>query len=1207
MNPDTHNDKEVCQFIDRRFQEQFRNDEEKWTFFSFIDCYLKWCSSKDDNNKLAEQILSVCKKHGYVPQYNVSGWSTFYTDRSRFSKDSKFVISPNVEHTMVIFSGEMRPYAAFFNRRAERVDLSPNGDRLVNFYRDKDNDRSIEVWNTEEFKIIFETDTSLNWIWWVDSESFYYTNKNGNLMKFNGPSSIVDTGIVLDEDEFAFAVDETNKQVLSLGFRICVAELDTGDCYYLDEEMSKDSEIYISKDGFRIFSNGALYRVGEGLEILFESKESCISRYLDPGHGSLSIFGFERDCRGIYADAEGTRYYLDEGGVKSVAAYPRWSHLSLEASELLDKFSSIEPFILEESSLEERIKYVKEKLRSMETVTIVDGGCRDVYIIRPLGMASPFVPKAEVFRFSNLPYIGIKQQNKGKTPFVLNISDIHIVDTALVDVSTLVPKTDAKFNMMGQLGFDIYANETKMDNPAPITKVLLTALPRDEKLYQMSTDEEHFSISTTLREYDRRITFIINDSGEISSVNGSLINLHQMNMICGKPILNSNNVWYSIEADGTCKMLEDVPPYADTALCTGNTVLWKCEGSWHKGNKSIPHLTADDGDKLALVSEDCVMLNRHLGLEKISLTTDDRSIINIYEASYWSVLGMSDTGYLAMVHFVRNDNTVTVDFAELNMNNGTWKNLEGKMEFPVAMSEGLGFNIEHMWGSIFNYIDLRKQKIVKIDSNFTRPTISRYDLTNGKIKRSRNGLRANLSKRWVTPVELNNGLYLIATTEPDEDKTDSEKKKDDESSRKALSDVRPELRIMDPNTGLRFKNGDRYGGLMYGPKGYNLRDRIRPVKVSPDGCFVFATYDHPEISINSFDVKTQKTYPEKPIHGTILEFPAENRVLIGLFNEKGAFTHCQTFDYKLNPIDAEPQKMVFQGTDLYDQLNYEFPDEKEDSEICWSCSEFNFRIYDQCNMFYFQRSEYGKKEIDVNLTYIHHGLIKNNVPWHTKVISEYYDPKINEIKESLKKNLKFASSEDLTVIFDMTGITQRTRGEEYHVTIVSGNKKIQLPIQSPFYVGGEYLPLGCPVSVLKDTFTYSIDKEGKTFVQRCKLTDEGEIVQLNGLEIADDCHYMPLFADEGLLIIMREDRKCFFSENWKDITELDEGIPYYKVGNIFLVDKRGKEYRLMIDGDEYEFKDGKLMKKNNLDRYPSELKMSTGTLEWKEGIFTVRL
>ena len=100
---------------------------------------------------------------------------------------------------------------------------------------------------------------------------------------------------------------------------------------------------------------------------------------------------------------------------------------------------------------------------------------------------------------------------------------------------------------------------------------------------------------------------------------------------------------------------------------------------------------------------------------------------------------------------------------------------------------------------------------------------------------------------------------------------------------------------------------------------------------------------------------------------------------------------------------------------------------------------------------------------------------------------------------------------------------------------------------------------------------------------------------------------MPLFADEDLLIIMREDRKCFFSENWKDITELDEGIPYYKVGNIFLVDKRGKEYRLMIDGDEYEFKDGKLMKKNNLDRYPSELKMSTGTLEWKEGIFTVRL
>ena len=131
---------------------------------------------------------------------------------------------------------------------------------------------------------------------------------------------------------------------------------------------------------------------------------------------------------------------------------------------------------------------------------------------------------------------------------------------------------------------------------------------------------------------------------------------------------------------------------------------------------------------------------------------------------------------------------------------------------------------------------------------------------------------------------------------------------------------------------------------MYGPKGYSLRDRARPLDVSPDKSFVFATYDSPETSIGSFDVRTQKTYPEVPIRGVVLDFPAEDRVLIGLFNSEGIIDRCQLFDYRLNPVGDEPQTMFFTGRDMLDGVSYELPRDVDEDGNLWSANGFSFRI-----------------------------------------------------------------------------------------------------------------------------------------------------------------------------------------------------------------------------------------------------------------------
>ncbi len=1206
MGPQTFDDGNVCQFIDSRFQEEFGTEEERWTFFSFIDYYLKRCSSKENSSSTVDRIFEVCRKHGYVPQYNVSGWPSTFISDVRLSGDSKFVIIPNARSTMILFSGELIPYALFFNHGAENTDLSPNGECLVNHYRYEDGSR-IEAWDTEKFRILFESDSAINKVWWTGPKSFYFVNGENKLMRYGGSSVPEDTGISLGDAVFSFAVDEANGLLLSLDPYVNIMDMKTEATYWFGEEMSEDSEIYIGKDGFRVFSNGTLYRIGGGMKVLFESSDSCISRSLHPERHYAATSGFGKDCRGIYAMVEKTRFYLGEKGVKSVASYPTVSELPLEATHLLEGFRNEELFILENLDQGERRRYVYDKLRAMETVAITNGQ-GDILILRPLGMVSPDVPKAEVFIFKSPPFIWDCQQIKGKLN--TSTSDVHVLDTDLIDLFALGNPSNGEFEMgMRHLGLEILTCTTSVSSFAPIARLLASAGVKWNPKFHVSYEDECFSLCFSVQTSAGYLTLIINDSGEVDCIEGKIIDTYG-HTISQKPVVFSDQGWFAIGAYGNCTKLKGVGVNAHDVLCTGKTVLWQSGGVWYSRRKPVPGLNVKTDNQLALVSENCVVVNGYESLKTVRLDEDKSRTFSIYECSHWNVLGLSDTGYLSMVHLERENTRIIADFAELNMNTGRWNNLDGRMDFEVPISEGIGISDARIWGSIFNYLDLRKQRILRIDPNPDRPIIKRCDLTKGTIRSNRNGFRANYTKKSVMPIELNDGMYLIATTELDENgKTGKDKQEDDNkpSSRISVS-LRPELRIMDSTAGLKYTAGGRYNGIMYGPKGYYLRAKDKSLMLSPDKDFVFVTYDSPEIAVNSFDVKTQRTYPDKPVRGMILGFPEKERILIGLTGPANVVEQCQVFDYRLNPI-GPVQTMDFPTKDLFELNRYELPHGADGDGNHWCSSEHFSRLQKSGDLFSINESEEGKSEVDVELVHVHLGMIRNRVLWHTSFVPEYGGPTMMEIKENVKKTVKFFGSESITAVFDMSGIAEKSRDGVYDAMIIRGDRKKQISIQSPFYVDGYYRADCCPIHVLGDAYTYSAQDEGCTLIRRSRFTEDGEVIDLNSLRISDDYHYVPLFADDNLLILRRENGKLFFSDDWMNIreVELDASVSYLLYGNLFLTEKDGGRYRFISEGGESIFSDGRLSSVERSRKDHSALRISTGTLEWKEGIFTLRL
>ena len=1218
MNPDSHNERDVCQFIDERFQEGFETEEEQWTFFSFVDNYLKRISSKNDSARTVEAIFAVCKKYGYIPQYNVSGWSTFFVSDSHYSRDSKFVISPSNGSTMITFSGEMRPYAAFFNRGANSVELSPDGDMLVNFYIYKDESKSLEIWDTCNFRIIDEVDTAIHSIWWVGSKSFYYLDNEYRLFRSEDYAEDINTGLVLDSDTFAFAVDERNKLVLSLGRDIKVFDLVTKNCRSFNQEMSLDSEMYVAKDGFRIFSNGILYAVDADINVLSESDKACISRKLDTGRYSIQLHSFGKDLRGIYADTGNGRYYLCDEGVKSVAKYQTYSQLSAEEVHLIEKIRDRMPFLLENATSNEKREFVEGKLRSGEPVAVVETHGRTVYVLLPRKMESPLVCEAEFFRMGNLPFYMLNSSNNEDG---LCRPNLRIIDTNLIDLSGIVADENMKFRSMNDImDFDMYGRITFVDDDTRLSQLYSCMLPLDTRLYHKSSDDSRFSLCFNIKDsYDRSV-IILTDSGNIKLVMGRMLEHYNGEYTCDKPIIHKDDGYYCLEPNGDLTKLTDIEGQATEVLCTGKTILWKSDDGWHLGKKILKWDYPSNRNEVALISEDTLVVRNYENLVFISLKKNECRMVNIHESCFWNVLGLSDTGYLNLVHFVRSGDEATLSFAELNMNTGVWKELKGSMKINVGLSEDIFLKQERMWGSIFKYIDMRKQKILQIGFNPDRPTLSRWDLTKGKIEQSRNGLRANYTKHWVSPVELNSGLYLIATTEANNEKGTEEKDEscDDKNkinttntpqSFEKLDDLRPELRLMNSLTGRRFRNGNPSGGIMYGPRGYYLRDNIRNIKKTPDNKFVFATYDHPYTSLQSFDVDHQTTFPESPINGVLLGEPEDNHVTVGLFDNNRMITQCQTCDYKLNPIDKKPIKMKFHARDLGGEITFELPKDKDESDMHWFTPNLEPTIQEQANLFGVSDDDSGKTEVDVELIHVRNGTIKNSITWHTKFVPMYTNPTIPEIKEAVKNTVKFASSEDLTAVFDISTLETKQRNCEYHATVLRGATRVDVEIQSPFALRDRYYPISSPVCTLKDTFTYSSTVNDHTRITRCRLSESGEITYLNSMDINDEYHYVPVFADKNLLILIREDKKLFYSKNWESLqnVQTDEDLFFIMEGTVFLKGIHAGVHRFVTERGESKFTEGKLTRENKSMSRPSEMEMSTGILMWKGGVFTLKI
>lgn len=1170
MNSEQYNDGNVVDFISNRFDKGFDREEEKWTFFSFIDNYLKQADSRKNTEEIINQIMEVCRRNGYVPQYNVSGRTVFPTKGSFFSEDSKYILTPVPGGIMVTFSGAVNPYALFHcpNDKDIRSILVSSNARYLSYVCINRDGYTVVIWNTDDFSIVHKEKSSLPCTFCSKTEKIYYVNAEWKLVCFDGSLETI-TDAIFDENDVKIAVNEDTGKVLVIGDSTWVIDI-KGNGQERYEQMSADSVIHVTDEGFTILSAGILYSIDGKLKTIGEISAPVVTA--ESTVFNTAIMGCVRDHSGFYLLNGNVRYYLNSEGIQKVAIFKNDTRISQYSIDLLDDYSEACVPECIDMGPEQRVQYLREQLENGFHVVFTDrNGIVRVAVPK---IADNRVQKVDVFQ-TGIAISGnvcSRLIQNVEYPFLDYVSELTVTDVfngESVDVELLKTYAEGDYYINDTLmGYDCDVRSVIVGDLEAVYKLILLTIDQDN-MFEIIEGDKHCLVART----DNTILTLCD--GKVSFIEGGLINGYSFGKVT--PVIKNGNVFRTLLSDGSVKDL-DIDSDANRITTAGDAVLWRSgDGKWFRNRTDVSKFL-DSNESYVLVSENTAAKIDSNKAVLINLDDGNLNVIEIKNYGFWHTMGKSDKGFVSFAKCEFRSGRMTIHFAELNMKTGAFNELNGELVIDIPMNPR--FDKSVFPGTLYDILDYRKQKAIVSSMDYSDPRIRKFDLSKGTFRESHNGLRSNATKMNLQLIPLPDGQYLIATTGIDEESLENKKTE--------VFRPRSEIRIMNSATGMRKKNGSRSGGIMYGPPGVEIKPYSDSILVSPDSKYVLCEY-YPQSIINSFELDSQKSYPENPITGRLLGFDDDCRVVIGQIDDDGSVKTKRLYDCKLNPL-SEPEPMQFS----FVYQNYEL--NESDGRI-----RYAYGNYVKNEGTVFSKNVLPDGSMDYRIEHIKFGSIIRS--WKAPV-----DLPLPEETYGVTDIVKCTSTENLATLVILPDDCG-TKDSTYTAYILVGDKQVRIKIANPLIKKGDVVGLFSPIFAEKSTVCYASRSNGKTSISLYNVKEDGSTERINTIDLGNPL-FVPWYADSKLLIAVREDGGVFYSEDWENMHSVTCGKNIHTLSSYASHSERRGIHRFRSDINKSNtvcFFKGKMWETFEYNR-PREgnLSIDTGELQWRNGIVTLK-
>lgn len=1165
---------EMLSHIDRLLSLE-RDDDELWTVYSYIDNYAKDLSTKEGSGPRLEQLFEICKKYGFIPQYNVSGPAVFFPKGTILNNNAKFLITPERGGIMISASGEMRPMVFLFHSESDavaKVDLSPETNYLAIIYQIDGANRLI-VWDLTDLKIVIRCETPIVDFYWGNDETLYYVDKTMCLIKQKIVTRNTTYIHQLDPDTRRICINEKHSLYLWLGKKYIriYAPYDEGRLSTFYETFSQDAILAPAPYGFRIFSGSQLFAVDDVVYRIWSTDKSCKIRCRkEESH----LNTLERDSGGVYTDNAPYKYYFDKHGEINKIVSGESKHIfDMETGNAIGHIRCLLPDNRIENT-DRTINYasynpakIVKRIKDEGTLAFINWQGH-LTVAKYMGEARRNQPLIDAVIFEGYTFYNI--------PAGTYVRLYGIILDAIDFEFDTEPEPDTF-----QLKLGILSRIKTTDDLMPIVKLVFGNISYNN--IAIAQDGSHITFCSTLHESGK--TIIITDSEKCKIVDGKLIS--EYNRVSKEPLLSNDGHLSRVCADGS---IVRIPiENARYVLCYGEGILYQAGNQWNLNDQDVTAIVGKNS-RIGLVSKDTMVILTDFGW--ISYHQNDPAPKTHYRDSigYWKVLGKSDTGYLCMCHYELQGNTVEARFAELDSQKGYWKELEGTIKFDVPVYAESEFGRSLF--SIFDYVDFRKQTIIQVDRTGYRSYINRYKLTSGEIIRSNNAIRTNITKKWLRPIGLPNNRYVLMTTE--EDNEDHKSKQE-----------RPEVRIMDALTGTRIKGIKRSGGIMYGTPGHYLRDDICRIILSPEQDFLFVHYENGS-GIQSFDLVNQKTYPEnESLKGIILGIIEPGKLMVCIPDEKGRMSLRREYDYRLRPL-TDPETMITEQNPVIDGIAYELPEELVDHKYRVLAPRAHCRISPYYNtLVLVDATTEPSTPTTIYLGHFKFGRLDNIIPYSLELPDDIEDGlTIERIEDCINDELYVISSSEIMAVLDRRTVNKNKFTETCNVTLYYGTESKTIEIQNPLDMEGEIYCEPCPVWVSGNNYAFSRETEGKTSVELHKIDRDGTDLLLKSIQV--DRYCAPIYADDSLLLLLTDDHKLIYSYDWKNVISQDVPDISHIVGSLELIAKEYGTYTFFCGPNKMKFENGQLTNCNH-DSDMHVLEMETGTLKWNYGIVILEI
>ena len=403
---------------------------------------------------------------------------------------------------------------------------------------------------------------------------------------------------------------------------------------------------------------------------------------------------------------------------------------------------------------------------------------------------------------------------------------------------------------------------------------------------------------------------------------------------------------------------------------------------------------------------------------------------------------------------------------------------------------------------------------------------------------------------------------------------------------------------MDSAKGIRLRNGNRSGGIMYGAQGYYADDRLSRMLVSPEGDTLFVHYEA-QNAFQAFDLVRQETYPKsEPLKGKVLGFESPGKVVVAVPDAEGKLTLRGEFDYHLNPVSG-PKPMLAEVLYSAEGIRYALRDIAidgryhvvESKHAHWSDVFNSLAMYDETML--------DNDPIKIYLGHFNNGVLVNVKEWSIENPKLVQEESVS-VKEYIQNTIKMSSSPDLFAVFDESLLVDSDIESPVRVTLFHGNGRSTLKVRNPFLWGRSHECPLCPVWVSGKRFAYSRDDFEREAIELHEFTNEGKDIVIRLMYL--DKYHIPIYADEDLVILYDTyDHGTYYSEDWRTIRKVEGDAHLIWWDGLTCTSRAGRTFEFFDTHSRYTFENGKLTRINP-HSFEQELQLKDGKLRWRYGV-----